>query len=40
MQPFLRKDSSESKKQNDENLADSANRTKIAESNTISQNLK
>ncbi|MGX2982552.1 hypothetical protein [Helicobacter sp. 23-1045] len=39
MQPFLRKETSELNLKNGENLADSANETKIAESNLISQNL-
>ncbi|MGX3010205.1 hypothetical protein ACWIUD_01380 [Helicobacter sp. 23-1044] len=39
VQPFLRKDSSESKNQNDENLADSANCVKIAESNKNNESI-
>ncbi|MGX3012218.1 dihydropteroate synthase [Helicobacter sp. 23-1044] len=39
VQPFLREKTSESNAKNGENIADSANQTKIAESNTKSQNL-
>ncbi|MGX2983163.1 tRNA (guanosine(46)-N7)-methyltransferase TrmB [Helicobacter sp. 23-1045] len=39
VQPFLRKEISESNAENSENIADSANQTKITESNTILQNL-
>ncbi|MGX2983668.1 hypothetical protein [Helicobacter sp. 23-1045] len=40
MQPFLRKESSESNDKNGETIADSAIRAKNAESNAELQNLK